>query len=170
MKGRNRLRPFFFLERMMWRSARFILWLVAALLITLTSCNSSYPTPNIIVAPAPTVEPPPLAERTPACTQNPPGLALNVTLGPISKASKEPYQAVRIEGKGFVPGESLRIQVSGEAAGSTIELTETKGPPVEADGSFKRDESLQVVGPNMQGRVVVKHQRGVACADFLVGS
>jgi hypothetical protein len=117
---------------------------------------------------APTALPPGPSPTPILCTPNQPGLALGVVLGPAQLSRAGFSQSMRVEGKGFVPGERLLIVIEGHSARHGDQI-ESSGPPVEKDGSFGYDTSLQSDEPNVPWQLFVVHQRGVACASFVTG-
>jgi hypothetical protein len=111
---------------------------------------------------ASTVVPGPLASLT--CTQNPAGLTLQVTEQPSKISSPPGLGAMRsfyIEGKGFVPGELVTVNIKGRptAQGNQGSTSET----VLADSTFATTVVAVVSQTKMPLDVFVVHRRGIAC-------
>lgn len=115
---------------------------------------------------APTVRPPAASPTPIACTQNPPGLALQAIVSAKPTTPGASGEDFRIEGKGFIPGEKLFSVIEGHGA-SHSERLESFDLPVGANGSFVQRESIQLEEPDMSWQVFVVHQRGVACTRFV---
>jgi hypothetical protein len=95
------------------------------------------------------------------CTANPPGLSIHYLVGEGTRDQ----QRITLKGFGFVPREKVILTIEGTGATTSSMLT-TNDYPINNDGSFSDDETLQLDDPAMQWKVYVIHQRGTACLSF----
>lgn len=119
-----------------------------------------------LTAARPTILPPSPSPTAIVCTQNPPNLSVRVALGLKTTRRNQLYQDIVVEGHGFLQGEKVDLVLNGYSdtgSGSRIEA----GRHVDTEGNFAYEDSLPLDEPNMRWRVVVVHQRGAACADFM---
>jgi hypothetical protein len=131
-----------------------ILIVVSLFAIIIGACNQ--PEPQA------TVEPPLLAPTSLECTENPPGLELQVdSLG---------NRRVRVRGESFQPGEELVLVFSARVDTPTghKELRHEVRPIQTAseDGTFTWEETMQSLDGNATWNLAVVHAQGVACVTF----
>ena len=132
-----------------------ILLVVGFLVIMVGACNQ--------LEPPVTVEPPWLSPTRLECTENPPGLELQVdSLG---------NRRVRVRGEGFRPREELVLVFSAQVDTPTEqkELRHEVRPaqPVGKDGTFTWEETMQPLDGNTTWNLAVVHAQGVACVNFV---
>jgi hypothetical protein len=132
-----------------------ILTVVGVLAIMVGACNQ--PEPPVTVEPA-SPSPTPLE-----CTDNPPGLGLQVdSLG---------NRRVVVRGEGFRSGEELVLVFSAQVDTPTEqkELRHEVRPaqPVGKDGTFTWEETMQPLDGNTTWNVAVVHAQGVVCVTFV---
>jgi|SRR5581483_5454407 hypothetical protein len=100
------------------------------------------------------------------CTPNPVALTLTAQIKPQAVISTTPFsQTIQIEGKGFVPNETLNIFLKEPRTDTPRTLAFNE--PVSNDGTFSRNELVLWDAPQAEWPVLVVHQRGVACVQFL---
>lgn len=100
------------------------------------------------------------------CTPNPVALTLTAQIEPQTVTPTTPfYQTLQIEGKRFAPNETLNIFLEELRAENprTLAFNET----VDDSGTFLRNVSVTWHAPQIEWRLRIVHQRGVACLQFL---
>lgn len=120
---------------------------------------------NLVASQAPTEAPAELpAQALPteeSCTENPPGLAIQVIPG----RSDREFIGFTIKGTGFVAGERLTIRINGQGSPHGYEKT-AMDYPVNPDSTFSLDDDMPFDPTVPHWDVHVVHQRGVACLRF----
>ena len=114
---------------------------------------------------APAVRPPSPSPTPEICSENPPGLSIEIVFGRKNTDQPVVFQSVVLSGNGFNPGEKLQIHIDGhgDTHGAKIDTTDY---PVKADGTFSISDGLPLDDPSMFWEVHVVHQRGIACLGF----
>jgi hypothetical protein len=137
-----------------------ILIVVGFFAIMVGACNR--PEPPAAVEPPVTVEPLLLSPTPLECTENPPGLELQVdSLG---------SRRIIVRGEGFQPGEELALVFTAQADAPTghNELRHEVRPAqtVGEDGSFTWEQTMQPLDGNTAWDLAVVHVQGGACVTF----
>ncbi len=137
-----------------------ILTVVGFFAIMVGACNQ--PELPAAVEPPVTVEPASLTPTPLGCTDNPPGLGLQVdSLG---------NRRVMVRGEGFRSGEELVLVFSAQvdtASGHKALRHEVRpAQTVGEDGVFNWEETMQPLDGNTTWNLAVVHAQGVACVTF----
>jgi hypothetical protein len=137
-----------------------ILTVVGFFPIMVGACNQ--PELPAAVEPPVTVEPASLSPTPLECTDNPPGLGLQVdSLG---------NRRVMVRGEGFRSGEELVLvfsaQVDTPSGHKALRHEVRPAQTVGEDGSFAWEQTMQPLDGNPTWNLAVVHARGVACVTF----
>lgn len=100
------------------------------------------------------------------CTPNPAGLTFTAQIKPQTIASNHSVsETIQLEGRGFVPDETLNIFLKGASQNGLYHLAFNE--QANADGTFSRLEQVAWDKPQSEWQAFVVHQRGTACSQFL---
>jgi hypothetical protein len=137
-----------------------ILIVVGFFAIMAVACNQ--PEPPVAVEPPVTVEPASLSPTPLECTENPPGLGVQVdSLG---------NRRVMVRGEGFRSGEELVLvfsaQVDTPSGHKALRHEVHPAQTVGEDGAFTWEETMQSLDGNTTWNLAVVHAQGVACVTF----
>jgi hypothetical protein len=106
----------------------------------------------------PSVEPPRPLPTPEICSDETPGLAIQILYGRRDSDG----QRFTVNGTGFQPGERITLRITAQGVSKAVTL-EVLDYPVQPDGTFSSIDVMPEEEPNMRWEVHAVHQRGVAC-------